>query len=122
MKLDTVFEASGLPANVLAPVVTVTVYAVNARNESVGVNVAVVPAYVTEPGTTVVPCVTIIVDELIVAGSMAALKEILIELFLGTAVALLAGVVVLTVGVTAGVLLESLLQPATNKIEAKDNS
>ena len=122
VKVDTTFEISGLPANVLAPVVTVTVYADKARKTSVGVNVAVVPAYVTTPGTTVVLCVTIMVDELIVAGSIATLKEMIIELFRGTAVALLAGVVAVTVGVTAGTLLESLLQLEINRMKANDKS
>jgi hypothetical protein len=64
----------------------------------------------------------ITVVELIVAGSIAALKEMVIALLRGTAVALLAGLVVLTVGVTAGVVLESLLQLTTKRIDVIDKS
>jgi hypothetical protein len=61
------------------------------------------------------------VEELMVAGSMAELNAISMELLRGTAVALLAGVVVITFGVGLGSLL-SFLQPATKKMDNKDTS
>ena len=74
------------------------------------------------PGITVLPFLMITVEELIVAGSIAALKDIVIELLRGTALALSAGVVVLTVGVGPGSFFASFLQPAMKKIDANDIS
>src|ERR1700683_415563 len=75
-----------------------------------GVNVAVVPAYVTVPGTGVAPGpVRVNVAEVIVAGSMASLKAAEIAVLTATAVAPLAGIVETTVGGTAVVNVHAKL-------------
>ena len=55
VKLQTKLLASGLPAKSVAAVVIVAVKSVFGAKSLFGVNVAVVPAYVTVPGTTVLP-------------------------------------------------------------------
>jgi hypothetical protein len=122
VKFDTLLAAKALPASVSASVVTVTVYSVKAKKVSVGVNVAVVPVYVTVPGTTVLPCLTITVEELMVAGFMASLNDIVMELLRGTLVALLLGLVVLTVGAATGLLSSSFEQPEMSRRKTIENT
>jgi len=105
----------------LAPVVIVTVYSFKARNVSVGVNVAVMPSYATVPGTTVVPCFTMMVDELMVAGSIAVLNDISIALLRETFVALFTGLVAVTVGPVSG-SLSSSVQADTNRRNTIENN
>jgi hypothetical protein len=66
---------SGVPAELVAPVVIVAVYTVPYAKLAAGVNVAVTPLYVTVPATAAPPVpVTVNVEALIEAGLMDSLK------------------------------------------------
>jgi hypothetical protein len=81
----------------------------------VGVNVAVVPVYVTVPGTAVVPFDKVKVEALMVVGFIAVLKETVNGPLRDTPTALAAGLEELTVGAGPGSLSLSL-QPTTTSI------
>jgi hypothetical protein len=99
VKVHTKLAASAAPPGSLAPVVIVAVNPVLLARTVVGVNVAVLPAYVTTPATGVAPGpVKVNVVPLIVAGFMASLNVAETRVFTGTAVAPLAGDVETTVG------------------------
>jgi hypothetical protein len=99
VKVHTKFAASGAAVGSFAPVVIVAVNTVLLARTAVGVNVAVVPAYVTVPATRVAPGpVKVNVAPLIVAAFMASLNVAETRVFTGTAVAPLAGTVEITVG------------------------
>jgi len=87
--------AIALPAASLAPVVIVARYVVFAAKLLDGVNVAVVPLYVTVP-VTPLSNVKVVVDK--VDAVMGSLKVAVIAEFSATLVALLAGLVEETVG------------------------
>jgi hypothetical protein len=110
VKVHTKLAASAAPVGSFAPVVIVAVYEVLVVRMAVGANVAVVPVYVTLPGTGVAPRpVKVNVAAVIVAGSMAWLKVAEIGVLTATAVAPLAGIVETTVGGTAVVKVHAKL-------------
>src|ERR1700733_272484 len=87
------------PRGSSAPVVIVAVYRVPGVKAAAGVNVAVVPAYVTVPVIAAPPApVTRNVDIFIVVAFIASLKLAVIICVIGTAVAPLIGVVAVTAG------------------------
>jgi hypothetical protein len=99
VKFQTKLAASAAPPGSLAPVVIVAVNPVLLARTVVGVNVAVLPAYVTTPATGVAPGpVKVNVVPLIVAGFMASLNVAETRVFTATAVAPLTGDVETTVG------------------------
>jgi hypothetical protein len=63
-----------------------------------GLNVAVVPEYVTDPVTAEAPCVSVKVVFVMVVGSMGALKVAVTLVSFDTFVAAFAGAVAVTVG------------------------
>jgi hypothetical protein len=111
VKLQTLSCAIELPDMFLAPVVTVAVYTTDGDMLAVGAKVAVLPAYVTVPGTSVVPCFTENCVAVHVVGSIAALKVAEMLLLITTAVAFVMGTVDSTVGRMPGSVL--FLHPIT---------
>ena len=92
-------DASATPAGFVAPVVIVAVYMVLVVRTAVGLNVAVVPAYVTVPETGVAPGpVKVNVAALIVAGFIDRLKMAEIGVLTPIAVTPLKGTVETTEG------------------------
>ena len=99
VNVQTKLAANGAPVGSFAPVVTVAVNEVLLARTAVGVNVAVLPAYVTVPATGVVPGpVTVKVAALIVAGFMTSLNVAEIAVLTATAAAPFAGTVEMTLG------------------------
>lgn len=98
VKVHTKLLARWFPRGSAAPVVIVPVYTVLAARAALGVNVAVMPEYVTTPATAPPGAVTVKVDVLMVAAFIASLKVAVIICAVGTPVALLAGAVETTVG------------------------
>jgi len=99
VNVRTTLAASGAPVGSLAPVVIVAVYRVLLRKAAAGVNVAVVPAYVTAPATGVAPGpVTVKVVPLMVAAFMTSLNVVEIAVLTATAAAPFAGTVEMTLG------------------------
>ena len=99
VNVHTKLFARSTPAGFAAPVVIVPVYSVPTARAAVGVNVAVVPDYVTVPVTGTPPGpATIKVDAVIVAAFIASLKLAEITCAIGTPVAPFAG----TADITAG--------------------
>jgi hypothetical protein len=109
-KVHTKLAASGTPVGSFAPVVIVAVNTVLVASAVVGMNVAVVPAKVTEPATGVAPGpVRVNVAVLIVAGFMASLKVAEIVVLTATPVDPLTGTVEITVGAGAVVNVHTKL-------------
>ena len=110
VKVHTKLAASGTPVGSFAPVVIVAVNKVLVARMVVGANVAVVPARVTVPVTSVAPGpVKVNVAALIVAGFMASLNVAEIVVLTGTPVAPLTGTVETTVGAAAVVKVQTKL-------------
>jgi hypothetical protein len=104
VKLQTKLPASAVPSVSVAPVVIVAAYRVLAAKATIGVNVAVVPEYVTEPVTGVPPGpVTVNVEVFIVAAFMALLKVAVMTCETRTPLAPFAGTVVITAGLETGI-------------------
>jgi hypothetical protein len=110
---------SPLPAKFWAPVVIVPVYNVLGKRRAAGVKVAVPPAQVTVPGTAVVPGpvnVKVVAGELRVEHFIAALglsgsvtKVTLMVVLMATPVALFAGLVEATEGVSCASKVQTKL-------------
>jgi len=99
VKVHTKLAANPAPAGSFAPVVIVAVNKVLPARTSVGVKVAVEPAYVTTPATGVAPGpVKIKVAPLIVAAFMGSVNVADTTVLTGTVVAPAAGTVEITVG------------------------
>jgi hypothetical protein len=99
MKVHTKLDANAAPVGSFAPVVIVAVNRVLAGSAVAGVNVAVLPEYVTAPATgVVVGPVKVNVVPVIVVGSIAALKVAETIVFTATPVAAFAGIVETTDG------------------------
>jgi len=99
VKVQTKLLARPLPSGSFAPVVIVAVNCVLPARGAAGVNVAVVPEYVTVPATEVPPGPVIVkVDVLIVVAFIALLKVAVIISVIGTLVAPFAGPVEATEG------------------------
>jgi len=99
VKVHTKLAASGVPEGSFAPVVIVAVNNVLLARIAVGVKVAVLPVYVTAPGTGVAPGpVTVKVVPVMVAGFMGALNVAEMSVLTATAVAPFTGTVDTTVG------------------------
>jgi hypothetical protein len=110
VKVHTKLAVSGAPVGSFAPVVIVAVNKVLLARMAAGVNVAVLPEYVTAPATEVAPGpVTLNVAPVMVAGSMASLNVAEIIVFTATAVAAFAGMVETTVGGGAVVKVQTKL-------------
>jgi hypothetical protein len=108
VKVHTKLLASAFPSVSVAPVVIVAVYTVLAAKATTGVNVAVVPEYVTVPVTGIPPgAVTVKVEVFIVAAFIALLKVAVMTCETGTPLAPFAG----TVAITAGVEKETCSRP-----------
>jgi hypothetical protein len=108
VKLHTKLLASAFPDVSVAPVVIVAVYTVLAAKAAIGVNVAVVPEYVTVPITGTPPgAVTVKVEEFIVAAFIALLNVAVMTCETGTPLAPFAG----TVAITAGLEKETCSRP-----------
>ena len=82
----------------MAPVVIVPVYTVLPVRAEEGVNVAIVPEYVTVPFTTVDPCLSVKVADVIVAAFIASLNVTVALLLTATDVAFAAGAELSTFG------------------------
>jgi hypothetical protein len=101
VKVHTKLLARVVPAGFFAPVVIVAVYGVLPARGAEGVNVAVVPEYVTAPVTAAPPGpVTVKVDVFIVVASIALLKVAVMICVVGTPVTPVAGTVETTEGAT----------------------
>ena len=87
-----------MPAISFARVVIVAVYVVLNARLVVGAKLAVLPKYVTNPVTAVVPCLKVKVVESIVAGFITLLKVALIIFVTGTLISPLFGSVDITLG------------------------
>jgi len=99
VNVHTTLAASGAPVGSFAPVVIVAVNNVLLARADVGVNVAVLPAYVTAPATGVAPGpVTVKVVPVMVAAFMGTLNVAETRVLTATAVAPFAGTVDVTVG------------------------
>ena len=99
VKVHTKLAARGAPEGSFAPVVIVAVNSVLLARADVGVNVAVLPVYVTAPATGVAPGpVTVKVVPVMVAGFMGPLKVAETSVVTATPVAPFAGTVETTVG------------------------
>jgi hypothetical protein len=110
VNVHTKLAATEAPARSLAPVVIVAVNKVPLARIADGVNVAVLPVYVTVPATGVAPGpVTVKVVPLIVAGFMASLNVAEIVVLTATAGAPFAGIVETTVGAAAVVNVHAKL-------------
>jgi hypothetical protein len=110
VNVHTKLAASEAPAGSFAPVVIVAVNKVLLARSADGVNVAVLPVYVTVPATGVAPGpVTVKVVPLIVAGFMASLNVAEIVVLTATAGAPFAGIVETTVGAAAVVNVHAKL-------------
>ena len=111
VKVHTKLAANAAPAGSFAPVVIVAVYRVLVARTSVGVNVAVEPAYVTTPTTGVAPGpFTVNVAAVSVAAFIGSLKVAEMSVLTGIAVARFAGTVDITVGAPV-VKLQTKLTP-----------
>jgi hypothetical protein len=110
VKVHTKLAARGTPVGSFAPVVIVAVNTVLVASAVVGMNVAVVPAKVTEPATGEAPGpVRVNVAVLIVAGFMASLKVAEIIVLTATPVDALTGTVEITVGAATVVKVHTKL-------------
>ena len=118
VKLHTKLLARAVPMVSVTPVVIVAVYIELAASNVVGVNVAVVPEYVTEP-VTAAPPGPASVNELVLrdVGFMALLNVAESKEVTGTEVAALAGETLTTSGTETGAC--SRPQPATAKKKRK---
>jgi hypothetical protein len=103
VKVHAKLLASGSPTGSWAPVVIVAVYSVLAARSAFGVNIAVVPEYVTTPATDVPPGpVTVNVASSIVVAFIASLNVAVTTCATGTLVAPFAGAVAMTAGPRTG--------------------
>ena len=110
LKVQTKSATSAAPVGSLAPVVIVAVYVVPVARTPTGVNVAVVPAYVTVPATGVAPGpLKVNVVALIVTGFMARLNIAEIVEFRDAVVAPSTGTVEITIGGAAVVKVQTKL-------------
>jgi hypothetical protein len=108
VKLHAKLLASAFPTVSVAPVVIVAVYTVFAAKTTNGVNVAVVPEYVTAPVTGTPPgAVTVKVEAFIVAAFIILLKVAVMTCETGMPLAPFAG----TVSITAGLEKETCCRP-----------
>jgi len=108
VKLHAKLLASAFPPVSVAPVVIVAVYTVFAAKTTIGVNVAVVPEYVTAPVTGTPPgAVTVKVEAFIVAAFIILLKVAVMTCETGMPLAPFAG----TVSITAGLEKETCCRP-----------
>jgi hypothetical protein len=99
VKLHEKLLASAFPTVSVAPVVIVAVYTVLAAKDAIGVNVAVVPEYVTAPTTGNPPvAVTLKVEVFIVAAFIILLKVAVMTCETGMPLAPFAGAVAITAG------------------------
>src|SRR5689334_7649955 len=76
VKLQDMFAPIALPAKSFTRVVTVALYTLLASRSESGLKLAITPAYVTVPGTDVVPCIKPMDDALMVDASIPSLKVI----------------------------------------------
>jgi hypothetical protein len=102
VKLHDFAAAKWLPATSVTAVEIVAVNSVFGARLLVGVNVAVLPEYVTVPGTGVVPFITTNDVAFSVAPFMGSLNVAVMDGFLATLVAAFAGPVERTDGATFG--------------------
>ncbi len=75
-----------------------------ANKRLLGLNVAVVPLYETDPSTEIVPCLSVKVEEVMVHGFMGTLNVAVTVLLRTTCVAPFAGSVEITTGAVANVV------------------
>ncbi|HXO04189.1 MAG TPA: hypothetical protein VN884_01015 [Candidatus Sulfotelmatobacter sp.] len=108
VKLHAKLLASAFSTVSVAPVVIVAVYVVLAAKATIGVNVAVVPEYVTAPITETPPgAVTVKVEVFIVAAFIILLKVAVMTCETGMPLEPFAG----TVAITAGLEKETCSRP-----------
>ena len=110
VNVHTKLAASGAPVGSFAPVVIVAVYKVEPARGAPGVNVAVLPAKLTDPATAVAPGpVSLNVVALIVVASIGTLNVAVTVVLSATPTAPFKGTVETTVGGAAVVKVHTKL-------------